>query len=81
MKEVIVVSAVWCSACQVLKRMLKEKGVEYKEMDADSEIGMDFCQQNGVRSLPTTFLMEDGFVVDKVVGSSDIKKIEGFISV
>lgn len=67
MKQIKVVSAVWCSQCQALKKQLDSKGVEYEVIDADEQ--MEFCQQNGVRSLPTTFVYEDGVIVKTVVGN------------
>lgn len=75
-KEIIVVSAAWCKNCSVLKDTLTRAGVVYKVIDADSPEGMDFCRENNVRSLPTSFICEDGELIKTVVG---LKKTEEYI--
>lgn len=75
-KELIVVSTAWCSQCSVLKNDLTRAGVIYKAIDADSPEGMDFCRENGVRSLPTSFVYEDGELKKTLIG---LKKIEEFL--
>ena len=68
-KEVVVVSAAWCGNCGVLKDALTRSGIVYKVIDADSEEGMAFCRENGVRGLPTSFIYEDGEIVKTVIGN------------
>ena len=75
-KEIIVVSAAWCAQCSVLKDTLTRAGVIYKVVDADSPEGMDFCRENGVRSLPTSFVYEDGELKKTLIG---LKKIEEYV--
>lgn len=75
-KEIIVVSAAWCSQCSVLKNDLTRNGVIYKVVNADTEEGMSFCRENGVRSLPTTLLYEDDKIVKTIVG---VRKLEEYI--
>lgn len=66
-KEVVVVSAAWCSGCKGLKDALTRNGIIYKVIDADEN--MEFCRENGVRSLPTSFIYEDGEIVKVVIGN------------
>ena len=68
-KEVVVVSAAWCGNCGVLKDALTRSGIVYKVIDADSEEGMTFCQENNVRSLPTSFIYEDGEIEKVLIGN------------
>lgn len=75
-KEIIVVSTTWCAQCSVLKNDLTRAGVIYKVIDADSEEGMDFCRENNVRSLPTSFVYEDGELKKTLIG---LKKVEEFV--
>ena len=75
-KEIIVVSAAWCAQCSVLKNDLTRAGIVYKVVNADDEEGMDFCRENGVRSLPTAFIYEDGELIKTVVG---LKKLEEYV--
>ena len=75
-KEIIVVSAAWCAISSTLKNDLTRAGVIYKVVDADSPEGMDFCRENGVRSLPTSFVYEDGGLKKTLIG---LKKVEEFL--
>ena len=75
-KEIIVVSAAWCKNCSVLKDTLTRAGVIYKVIDADSPEGIDFCRENGVRSLPTSFVYEDGELKKTLIG---LKNKEEFL--
>ena len=74
MKKVIVVGADWCKA---LKTQLESKGVEFEYMDGDTEEGMTFCQYHGVRSLPTSLIIEDNDIVKIVVGNKASEIIGG----
>lgn len=75
-KEIVVVSAAWCGNCGTLKNDLTRNGIVYKVVDADTSEGMSFCRENGVRSLPTTFIYEDGELIKTVVG---LKKMEEYV--
>lgn len=75
-KEITVVSAAWCASCNTLKNDLTRAGVIYKVIDADSPEGMDFCRSNNVRSLPTSFIYEDGELKKTLIG---LKKVEEFL--
>ena len=75
-KEIVVVSAAWCKNCTVLKDTLTRAGIIYKVIDADSPEGMDFCRENNVRSLPTSFVYEGGELKKTLVG---LKKVEEFL--
>ena len=75
-KKVVVVSANWCKNCSVLKDTLTRAGIIYQVIDADSEEGMAFCRENGIRSLPTSFIYEDGELLKTIVG---LKKVEEYI--
>lgn len=75
-KEIIVVSAAWCASCNTLKNDLTRAGVIYKVLDADTEEGMAFCRENNVRSLPTSFIYEDGELKKTLIG---VRKVEEFL--
>lgn len=76
MKEIVIVSSSWCGNCGVLKDTLTRAGVIYKVIDADSPEGIDFCRENGVRSLPTSFVYEGGELKKTLIG---LKKVEEFL--
>jgi glutaredoxin len=76
-KKLIVVGADWCGACKALKTQLESKSIEFEYMDGDTEEGMTFCQYHGVRSLPTSFIIEDDEIVKIVVGNKVGEIMEG----
>ena len=73
-KKVVVVSADWCKNCSVLKDTLTRAEIIYQVIDADEN--MDFCRENGIRSLPTAFIYEDGELIKTIVG---LNKVEEYI--
>ena len=66
-KKLIVVGASWCSGCSALKTQLVVENIEFEYVDADEQ--MEYCQANGVRSLPTSFIVEDGEIVKAILGN------------
>lgn len=77
MKKVVVASAPWCQNCKLLKKSLVSAGVEFEEVNIDKM--MDFARNNQIRSLPTTLLIEDDNVVEKIVGVGSIGQIKKFV--
>ena len=67
MKKIVVVSSSWCSQCKVLKDQLTRNNITYFVKDADQEFS--FCQENGVKSLPTSFIYDGDEIVKVVVGN------------
>jgi glutaredoxin len=74
-KKLIVIGASWCSGCSALKVQLVAKGIEFEYVDADEQ--MEYCQANGVRSLPTSFIIEDNEIVKTVTGNKASEIIGG----
>lgn len=75
-KKLIVVGADWCSGCSALKTQLVAKNIEFEYVDADEQ--MEYCQANGVRSLPTSFIIEDDEIVKTVIGNKVNEIVEGW---
>lgn len=79
--KITVVSASWCPSCTVLKANLTESNITYHVIDADSDQGMEYCNQHGVRGLPTTIITDEaGEVVRKVVGLQPVKVFHEYAS-
>ena len=79
--KITVVSASWRPSCQILKSNLTEAKIIYHMIDADSEVGMEYCSQHGVRGLPTTIITDEaGEVVRKVVGLQPAKVFQEYAS-
>lgn len=66
-KKLVVVSAPWCQSCTLLKDQLTRNNITYSVKDVDEE--MEYCQENGVRSLPTSFIYDGNEIVKVVVGN------------
>lgn len=66
-KKLVVVSSSWCLQCKVLKDQLTRNNIPYFIKDADTDI--EYCQENGVRSLPTSFIYDGDEIVKVVVGN------------
>lgn len=61
-KLIEVFSASWCSGCKTVKKVLSEKGVEFTEVDIDTEEGMLKAKGLGIRNIPVTFVGGQRFV-------------------
>lgn len=66
-KKLVVVSSSWCSQCKVLKDQLTRNNITYFVKDADTDF--EYCQENGVKSLPTSFIYDGDEIVKVVVGN------------
>lgn len=67
MKEIIVFGASWCSGCSSLKATLSQRDFKFEYVDADEH--MDMLGEKGIRSLPTTLILEGGVEIKRVVGN------------
>lgn len=78
-KKLIVVGANWCSGCEALKTQLVAKSIEFEYVDADDENGMEFCHKYGVKSLPTSFIIDmvEDEIVKAVIGNKVMEIMEG----
>jgi thioredoxin 1 len=70
MKSLKYFSATWCGPCKVFKPVMQEiasqgSNVEFIDVDEQSDVAAEF----GVRSVPTTVVMENGEEVDRFVGA------------
>jgi|TARA_B100000424_G_scaffold261557_1_gene246653 thioredoxin 1 len=70
MKSLKYFSATWCGPCKVFKPVMQEiasqgSNVEFIDVDEQSDVAAEF----GVRSVPTTVVMENGQEVDRFVGA------------
>lgn len=47
-----------CTGCVTVKRVLTQKGVEFKEFDVNKHEDMEEAMANGVRSIPTLVFID-----------------------
>ncbi|MCK9530402.1 MAG: thioredoxin family protein [Gammaproteobacteria bacterium] len=71
--KIIVFSAPWCAACQILKKHMKEKAVEFEEVNIDEDVNA--VSQYGIRSLPTTIALKDDEIVMQAIGSGAVADV------
>ena len=76
MKEVVVFSAEWCPNCPGFKQALTAKGIEFREVDVDTDEGMVEAQKYQVRGLPTTIILRDGYMERRITGTGNVEGIE-----
>lgn len=76
-KEVLKFSRVGCTPCKIMTNFLVDQGVTYKELDVEEDAQL--TAQYGISSVPTLLLVEDGSILDRVVGF-DPSGIEELIS-
>jgi len=70
MKTAKYFSATWCGPCKVFKPVMKEiVGDGYMVEFIDVDERGDLATQFGIRSVPTTVIMENGVEVDRFVGA------------
>lgn len=77
MKEVLKFSRVGCNPCKTMTLFLNNEGVKVKELDVEEDAQL--AAQYGIGSVPTLLLVEDGEVIDRVVGFNP-PAIEGLLS-
>lgn len=78
--RLVKVSAIWCSPCGYLKKVIE--GIEHpnkhkiEEIDSDKEENRQQCKAWDVRSLPTMLLLDDqGNILERKVGIQSAEKI------
>ena len=75
-------TATWCGPCKAFKPVMNEvvgEGYSIQFIDVDSQ--SELASKDGVRSVPTTVIEENGVEVDRFVGAipkqSVIQKLNG----
>lgn len=72
-------SAIWCSPCQQLKKILSNNdlGIHTDVLDVD-EVS-DQAAADKVRSVPTLILLENGVEVKRATGAKTLDQLKEFI--
>lgn len=70
-----------CGPCKVLERNLKQSGIEYINIDVDSEEGEKISDKYEVTMVPTLLLLDDNDnLIKKNTGILNVEGIKCFIS-
>lgn len=69
-----------CGPCKVLERNLKQSGIEYINIDVDSEEGEKISDKYEVTMVPTLLLLDDNDnLIKKNTGILNVEGIKNFI--
>lgn len=69
-----------CGPCKVLERNLKQSGIEYINIDVDSEEGEKVSDKYEVTMVPTLLLLDDNDnLIKKNTGILNVEGIKNFI--
>lgn len=64
--------ATWCQPCKRLSPLLEEIADEYRDQIAvgklDTDLNPEITSQYGIMSIPTILVLQNGQVVDQLVG-------------
>ena len=70
-----------CGPCKVLERHLKQSGIEYINIDVDSEEGEKISDKYEVTMVPTLLLLDDNDnLIKKNTGILNVEGIKNFIN-
>lgn len=73
-KRILVYTTSWCPYCHLAKRLLDSKGVEYEEIDVESEPGLraEVARRSGRTTVPQTFVDDE-----PLGGFDDLAALDG----
>ena len=78
--KLIKLGAEWCGQCKALTKTLDSMGINYDNIDMDTELGEEFADKYKVRSLPTLVAIGDNDeFLGKLPGNPSIDVIKSFI--
>jgi len=63
----------WCHACKTMKPVVEKieaetKGVQFFQVDTETDDGSDLADAEDIMSIPTTLLVKGGELVEAIVG-------------
>lgn len=81
MKQAILFTANWCSACQAMKPIIEQVTKETKTQLAkiDTDYDVSLTQQYNIKSIPTLIILENGNEINRVVGTQSAESIKNLI--
>ena len=83
MNKVIVISAVWCPSCLILKKDLKKLKQEYQDLEIET-LDYDFDEEEVAKynvkdKLPVIITIKDNEETSRLIGEKSYKEIIEFL--
>lgn len=77
-KEILYFSAMWCSPCKMLTPRMEtlSSQINYRKIDVDTN--KELALEYNVRNIPTLVLIENGTLINKLVGLKSEQEIINF---
>ena len=84
MKEVLIISAVWCPSCLILNKNLKKLTKEYPNLKItklDYDLDEEEIQEYNIGTkLPIMIIKQDNKEIDRLVGEKKYEEIVEFLT-
>ncbi len=84
MKEVLIISAVWCPSCLILNKNLKKLTKEYPDLKItklDYDLDEEEIQEYNIGTkLPIMIIKQDNKEIDRLVGEKKYEEIVEFLT-
>jgi len=82
MKQVLYFSAKWCTACQattpIVEQVKKSNQAQVVMVDVDYDVSL--VEQYGIKSVPTTIILENNNEIKRYVGSITSNQLNQLIN-
>ena len=83
MKELLVISAVWCPSCLILNKSLKKLRKEYPNLEInklDYDLDEDIIKEYNIgNKLPVMIIKEDNIEKKRLIGEKTYEEIQDFL--
>ena len=83
MKELLVISAVWCPSCLILNKNLKKLRKEYPNLEInklDYDLDEDIIKEYNIgNKLPVMIIKEDNIEKNRLIGEKTYEEILDFL--
>lgn len=82
--KIIVISAVWCPSCLILKKDLKKIKQEYENLEIET-LDYDFDEEEVIKynvdnKLPVIIALKDNKEVSRLIGEKNYQEIKDFLN-
>lgn len=73
-------SSLWCAPCQKIKPLINSLKLKYSIQSVDVDDNPQLAKKHHIRSLPTAIVLNGDKEIARLIGTSDIKKLESILA-